>query len=71
MASESGSQEVGFRPLSTEEITQLTGQGCSCADWSNVQVAEGFDPALPLQTQGGFDPSSRSEFGSVALRLTF
>ena len=34
-----------FRPLSTEEITILTGQGCSCADWSNVQVAEGFDPS--------------------------
>ena len=34
-----------FRPLSAEEITKLTGQGCSCADWSNVQVAEGFDPS--------------------------
>ncbi len=38
---------------------------------AEVGLAEGFDPALPLQTQGGFDPSSRSEFGSVALRLTF
>ncbi len=34
-----------FRPLSAEEITKLTSQGCSCADWSNVQVAEGFDPS--------------------------
>lgn len=32
-----------FRALSAEEITQLTSQGCSCDDWSNVQVAEGFD----------------------------
>jgi len=32
-----------FRPLSADEIAQLTGQGCSCDDWSNVQVAEGFD----------------------------
>jgi len=31
------------RPLSSEEIAKLTGQGCSCADWSKVQVAEGFD----------------------------
>jgi hypothetical protein len=32
-----------YRLLSSEEISQLTSQGCSCADWSNVQVAEGFD----------------------------
>jgi len=32
-----------FRALSADEIAQLTGQGCSCDDWSNVQVAEGFD----------------------------
>ena len=44
MASESGSHEVGFRPLSTEEITKLTSQGCSCDDWANVQVTEGFEP---------------------------
>jgi NDP-sugar pyrophosphorylase family protein len=31
------------RPLSSEEIAKLTSQGCSCADWSKVQVAEGFD----------------------------
>ena len=32
-----------FRSLTSEEIARLTGQGCSCADWSKVQVAEGFD----------------------------
>jgi len=32
-----------FRALSADEISQLTGQDCSCDDWSNVQVAEGFD----------------------------
>ena len=32
-----------FRSLSSEEIAQLTNQGCSCPDWSRVQVAEGFD----------------------------
>ena len=31
-----------YRPLSPEEIDKLTGQGCSCADWSKVQVADGF-----------------------------
>lgn len=34
-----------FRPLSAEEITELTNQGCNCDDWPNVQVAEGFDAA--------------------------
>ena len=34
-----------FRPLSSEEITKLTAQGCTCNDWSKVEVAEGFSPA--------------------------
>ncbi|MHC4617865.1 MAG: DUF4954 family protein [Planctomycetota bacterium] len=33
-----------FHSLSAEEITTLTNQGCSCGDWTKVQVAEGFDP---------------------------
>jgi len=37
--------ESGYRPLSSDEIAALTGQGCSCSDWSKVEVAEGFDPA--------------------------
>jgi len=32
-----------FRSLSADEIVKLTGQGCSCDDWSNVQVAKGFN----------------------------
>jgi NDP-sugar pyrophosphorylase family protein len=32
-----------FRPIVAEEISKLTEQGCSCDDWSGVQVAEGFD----------------------------
>jgi carbonic anhydrase/acetyltransferase-like protein (isoleucine patch superfamily) len=40
-----------FRPLSAEEITKLTGQGCSCADWSNVQVVGGFDPSKVKATR--------------------
>jgi len=34
-----------FRILTQEEITVLESRGCRCDDWSNVQVAEGFDPA--------------------------
>ena len=36
------SSQCQFRSLSTEEIEQLTNQRCSCDDWSQVQVAEGF-----------------------------
>ena len=39
-----------FRPLSYEEIARLTEQGCSCADWSKVKVAEGFDPTKVKST---------------------
>lgn len=31
-----------YRPLTNDEIDTLTDQGCSCADWSAVQAAEGF-----------------------------
>ena len=31
-----------YRPLTADEIQTLTDQGCSCDDWANVQVAEGF-----------------------------
>ncbi len=39
-----------FRPLAADEVTQLTNQGCSCDDWSKVQVAERFDPAKVKNT---------------------
>jgi len=38
-------QAKTYRPLTDEEVKILTRQGCSCADWSTVQVAEGFRPA--------------------------
>jgi len=43
MASEFNLRSAGFRPLSADQIAQLTGQGCSCDDWSKVQAAEGFN----------------------------
>jgi hypothetical protein len=33
-----------WRALSSQEISRLTEQGCTCTDWSQVQVAEGFRP---------------------------
>ncbi len=33
-----------FRPLSNEEVKRLTDQGCSCTNWSDVQVAGDFRP---------------------------
>jgi hypothetical protein len=32
-----------YRSLSSEEITKLISQGCSCADWSKVKAAEAFN----------------------------
>jgi NDP-sugar pyrophosphorylase family protein len=43
MASESNRYQGEYRPLSADQIAQLTGQGCSCDDWSKLQVAEGFN----------------------------
>jgi hypothetical protein len=31
-----------WRALSADEISRLSQQGCTCTDWSKVQVAEGF-----------------------------
>ena len=39
-----------LRPLSAEEIGRLESQGCSCDDWSKIQVAEGFDAARVRST---------------------
>ena len=39
-----------FRSLSSDEIAQLISQGCSCADWSKVQVADNFDAATVKST---------------------
>ncbi|MGA2091901.1 MAG: DUF4954 family protein, partial [Sedimentisphaerales bacterium] len=32
-----------WRVLTPAEIKQLTAQGCTCGDWSKVQVADGFN----------------------------
>jgi len=43
MTSESNGYQGKFRPLSADQIAQLIDQGCSCDDWSNIHVAEGFN----------------------------
>jgi len=42
MTSESNCYQGGFHSLSDEQISQLISQGCTCEDWSKVQVAGGF-----------------------------
>jgi hypothetical protein len=42
MTSKSNCYQGEFHPLSVEQIDRLTRQGCSCEDWSNIQVADGF-----------------------------
>jgi hypothetical protein len=42
MTPESNICDGGFKSLSDEQISQLIGQGCTCEDWSKIQVAEGF-----------------------------
>jgi hypothetical protein len=43
--------QAQYRSLSAEEIARLTDQGCSCSDWSKVQVAEGFNTERVRTTQ--------------------
>lgn len=33
-----------YRPLTSEEIQIMEGAGCQAADWSQVEVGDGFDP---------------------------
>jgi len=42
MTPEFNAYHGGFRTLSEGQISQLISQGCTCEDWSKVQVAEGF-----------------------------
>jgi hypothetical protein len=55
------------RSLSSEEITMLTNQGCSCTDWSSVQVTEGFDPSRVRSTHF----SGRVELGVFEKEVSF
>ena len=43
MTSGSNSYQGGFHSLSAGQIDQLIRQGCTCEDWSKIQVADGFD----------------------------
>ena len=67
MASESGFPKVQLHRLSAEQISQLTAQGCSCDDWSNVQVADGFDAGRVKSTRF----SGRVELGVFEKDVSF
>ncbi len=43
-------QAKNHRPLTDEEVKTLVQQGCSCADWSTVHVADGFRPTRVRDT---------------------
>lgn len=36
---------ISYRKLTTDEIDQLIGQGCTAHDFSAIEVSDGFDPA--------------------------
>ena len=55
------------RPLSAQEISRLTEQGCTCSDWSCVEVAEGFDTKTVRATHF----SGRVRLGVFRKRVTF
>lgn len=60
-----------FRQLTADEIVKLTAQGCTCEDWSHIEVVNGFDAGKISATQfsgkirlGRFD-NHVSFFGGV------
>ena len=55
------------RPLSAQEISRLTEQGCTCSDWSRVEVAEGFNTETVRATHF----SGRVRLGVFRKRVTF
>jgi len=55
------------RPLSQQEISRLTEQGCTCSDWSCVEVAEGFNTETVRATHF----SGRVRLGVFKKRVTF
>jgi hypothetical protein len=50
-----------------QEISRLTGQGCTCSDWSCVEVAEGFNTETVRATHF----SGRVRLGVFKKRVTF
>ncbi len=56
-----------FRALSSEQIARMTGQGCSCDDWSRVLAAERFDSSRIKET----DFSGDIKLGVFNKRVSF
>ena len=55
-----------YRSLTSEEIKTLTDQDCSSADWSKVQVAEGFKAVRVRNTHFAGEVKLGSNEGVVA-----
>jgi len=56
-----------YRPLSSEEIKQLSSQGCSCDDFSQIKVAEGFKADMVKTTRF----SGKVRLGLFEKQVTF
>jgi hypothetical protein len=56
-----------LRALSKTETTQLQKQGCSCSDWTNIKVAQSFDPERVRFTHF----SGKVEIGELKETITF
>jgi hypothetical protein len=39
-------QSIKYRKLTLPEINRLVSSGCSCDDWKNIRVLQGFDPSV-------------------------
>ncbi len=58
-------QANNYRPLTTEQVETLTAQGCSCADWSAVQVTGEFRAVRVRNTHFAGEVKLGANDGSV------
>ena len=56
-----------YRSLTKKEIDQLISQGCSSCDWTNIQVADQFDPREVKSTKF----SGKIKLGVFGKEITF
>jgi len=64
---ECNEKHLETRSLSAEEISRLADQGCSCEDWSMVEVADRFDAERVKATHF----SGRVKLGAFNKRIAF
>ncbi|MHC4740600.1 MAG: DUF4954 family protein [Planctomycetota bacterium] len=64
--SKAGGATNRLRALSAEEVSRLSAQGCSCEDYSQIEVAEAFDAGAVRRTHF----SGRIRLGVFTKRVT-